>query len=761
MSNEEQVTGADENTAEPSDNGVETAQPVAPETPTDAAHTPDGPSQNDSGNATDESGPTDAADQTGAANAPAEKNPVEDAAATAALTAALEPHLDWFGQLPNPLGDEELQQLLTLAAQLPEAVLQVSRNKSAGLAGEMLNLARLLKAANHLDARRKMLEDCVATIGRLSAKRTADIVTAQKLLRQLKSEIGWPQEAPVAPLYATLLTAETSLEQVVNQNRHFQADLLVTTQALAQELREKMHAGDSTEANAMWDRIQGNISNLSSRTQSELKEQIGELRSQINELREWKKFAAAEKKKELITQMRALLESEVPPPEKAGQIRKLHESWKLLGFSEQNEELWQEFKQVSDQAYAPCKEHFKQQKNMMAENLKQRTAICDRLEQFLATVDTGSPKIVELKQLESQAQDEWKKYAPVEQSKIKKLQKRFYGLLDQIRGIRRAAAEANGELKKALVQQAGELVSMEDRGAAIERAKALQTDWKNIGPTFFKDDRKYWEEFRAACDALFKERDQARKASRSEAEDGLKASTEILHRLEQLLELEEAALRDSRALFAALQRDFQQALSPKLRKQRQQLMDRFTALTRKIESRFRRLPDKKQVQVLAALEAKSTACLALEQRLSGCADSDALRGAIADFDKDAWQQQDSCGIEDFDQRMAARLDALLGVGSPAQWQQLVTNTEQQARRQLVEAEIRANLESPAQDRSLRMELQLKQLQSSFGKATLEDAGNRERAARHFQLAVLCTGPLTPAVREEYQQRAVRILDRLL
>ncbi|MCB1672756.1 MAG: DUF349 domain-containing protein [Pseudomonadales bacterium] len=677
------------------------------------------------------------------------------------LTNALQGHLAMLEALQNPLTEQQEIELRELAGKMPESILQVSRNKSAGLSGDVLTLARLVKAVTLLDERQAMLTECLAAIDGLSAKATADIVNAQKLVRRLKSEIGWPQEAPPAQSYSRLLEAEQSLEKTVASNREFQTQLLTATQELVGQLRQTLEAGNSTEAGSMWDRVQGNISNLSGRTQHELKEQISDLRNQVNELREWKKFAAAEKKKELITEMRTLLEAELQPPQKAAGIRKLHDSWKQLGFSEQNEELWQQFKEVSDQAYAPCKEYFQQRKGVMAENLKQRNEICAKLESFLQTVDRETPKIVELRDFEKHMQEEWKKYAPIEQSKIKKLQKRYYGLLDQIRDIRRTSSTANGELKKAMVQQARELLELEDRKDAMEQAKALQAEWKKIGPAAYREDRKYWEEFRAACDALFKQRDEAKKAIRSEIDNAVQASSAILKQLEDLLSIDEETLRDSRKLFASLQRDFNQNFSPRLKKERRQLQDQFNGLIRKIEARFRKLPDKKQLQALAALEARSGLCLNLERQLLACSDDQSLQASLAEFDRSAWEALEDSGTPEFEQRMNQRLDALLKIGSVEKLHKLQGETEQLARRMLVNAEIRANLESPEQDRPLRMEMQLSQLQSNFGKAALEEAGDRQRQGWEFQLARLCVGPLSEPVREEFQQRADRILDRLL
>ena len=48
--------------------------------------------------------------------------------------------------------------------------------------------------------------------------------------------------------------------------------------------------------------------------------------------------------------MQHLLESKMHASEKSKYIGSMHKEWKVLGRSNQNEELWREFKKVSDEA---------------------------------------------------------------------------------------------------------------------------------------------------------------------------------------------------------------------------------------------------------------------------------------------------------------------------------------------------------------------------------------------------------------------------
>ena len=100
-----------------------------------------------------------------------------------------------------------------------------------------------------------------------------------------------------------------------------------------------------------------------------IKEMASPFKEKIQAIREQALALAAEKKKSLIQQMEMLHQADLKIRDRAQTISKLHQQWKVLGRSSLNDELWQQFKTASDQAYEPCKAHFKARKQEMAANL--------------------------------------------------------------------------------------------------------------------------------------------------------------------------------------------------------------------------------------------------------------------------------------------------------------------------------------------------------------------------------------------------------
>ena len=154
---------------------------------------------------------------------------------------------------------------------------------------------------------------------------------------------------------SSLASLRTRVDELLAGNVTYQQQLQSATMTLLAELKTELEAGQSEKALPTWDRIQGNISNTSGKLKSTLQQEAGKYKTEVLKLRDWKMFAATEKKQELIKQMQALADSDTQPAQRNKQINSLHKHWQSLGRSRDNESLWKQFKTLSDKAYEPCK----------------------------------------------------------------------------------------------------------------------------------------------------------------------------------------------------------------------------------------------------------------------------------------------------------------------------------------------------------------------------------------------------------------------
>ncbi|MGH9640591.1 MAG: DUF349 domain-containing protein, partial [Bryobacteraceae bacterium] len=94
-----------------------------------------------------------------------------------------------------------------------------------------------------------------------------------------------------------------------------------------------------------------------------LANQVQQIDAALNELREWKDYAVAPKRAELIEEMEALIGSSEEPKAVADRIKNLQEEWKTIskGIISDSAADWQRFHQASQTAYQPCREYFEAQ----------------------------------------------------------------------------------------------------------------------------------------------------------------------------------------------------------------------------------------------------------------------------------------------------------------------------------------------------------------------------------------------------------------
>jgi len=592
----------------------------------------------------------------------------------------------------------------------------------------------------------------------INIDQTTRLVTVENRLNRLRKLL--PPDS--LQLTETLATLTASLQTKLAANAGHQLEMESATKNLVSKLDALISAEtvDSQISIVLedWRSIQSNLNNSSGEVRARIKEMANPFKEKIQALREQALALAAEKKKSLIQQMETLNQADLPMRDRAQTINKLHQQWKGLGRSNLNEELWQQFKTASDQAYEPCKAHFKARKQEMATNLQTRKALCESLEKSIATFTESPPDIAALNKLLREADAEWKRSAPVEQSKIKSLQKRYYGLLEALRKFRKKLNRDSVATKTSLISQAQELIDFEDRREAMARAKALQQEWKTAGPSSYKEDKQLWEQFREACDKIFAKPDTSKPRKRAATNVADQEIQKTLDALQTFNALSDAELRAARGDFNATVRAFIGALDHRTKKQRSRLIDQFNHLKRNLDARFRALPDKKSQILIEQIRAHTQLLDKVEgQLLTGAEDFSEVK---ARFEAEAWQQLDPTNDPELDSLLQGRASDVLSTNDALEYQKCATAAESRLRELCILLEIRAGADSPESDRAQRMSLQLAQLQSGFGQNKSSQSENVQFAHRS-RLLSLCMGPIESKALTSLQERLNESFLRLL
>tara|TARA_Y100001935_G_scaffold253785_1_gene260896 strand:+ start:101630 stop:103645 length:2016 start_codon:yes stop_codon:yes gene_type:complete len=215
---------------------------------------------------------------------------------------------------------------------------------------------------------------------------------------------------------------------------------------------------------------------------------------------------ALEKKQKLIKEAEALIDLD-DIAKAARRVNKLHKIWKKTGNLPQKEEneLWEKFKAATDSFNDKKSDNIDTLREQEQENYNAKLKLID---QAVAIQDTEN-----FEQGHQQLQklmDEWKKIGPVPRKKSSKIWKQFKSAMDVFYDKRREHfkdvrkdQKDNLNRKNEILAKLKELGEHDDPAAAVEEAKKLQDEFKQIGYVPLKYKNKIWKEYREVCDTIY------------------------------------------------------------------------------------------------------------------------------------------------------------------------------------------------------------------------------------------------------------------
>ncbi len=239
----------------------------------------------------------------------------------------------------------------------------------------------------------------------------------------------------------------------------------------------------------------------------------------LREVAEWQRWANVGIQEQLCEKMEAL-RAESDPEAIARRIHDLQQQWRLAADvpRPQGEALWRRFKAAHDELWVRCEAHFAAQAGQRAENLAQKVALCEQVE-ALASSSNWVKTAEEIKALQAR----WKEIGAVTRGQEKAVWERFRAACDRFftrrqddltkRKVMWAENLAKKEALCAKVEALAESTDWEPTASAI---RALQAEWKTIGPVKKSRSDAIWQRFRAGCDKFFTRYAQRHDVARAE-----------------------------------------------------------------------------------------------------------------------------------------------------------------------------------------------------------------------------------------------------
>lgn len=549
-------------------------------------------------------------------------------------------------------------------------------------------------------------------------------------LEKARRNVRWPGWAAPSPALQRLTQGIETLGREIEAADQALATELDTLDGELSALGNAIDEGHLGQAQSLLSQARSHLDALPAAAARRAGRQVGQQAARLAELKDWQTFATTPKREQLAAAMEALAGEPLPAPEQADRIKALRADWQALGPVTQATDgrLADRFNALAEQAFEPCRAYFAELAESRKHNLAERRRICDQLESYLAETDWQHTDMKAAERIMRAARDEWRHFHPVDRQPGRKVEARFEKLQSALHDRVKAEWDRNLAAKTAIVAEAEALVNGDlPPHERVNAAKALQSRWRAVGITPRRPDQQLWRAFRAACDAVFAARDEARHAADQAREAQAAAIAAELDRFE-------ASLNDPAVIpSAAAARNLNQstagidALPPG---QGRSLQQRRRELLQRHSDRLAEQDRQQQRQRLQAAREWDEHMARAEQQGAAAAGDDApLPDAV----------------------VKARLAAAAGTVPLTRLHRLT-----------VRAELAAALDSPPADEPLRLELQVERLQAGLGGGKGGRGASPGPSANDLPslLHAWCElGPKDPAV-DALRERFFTALERL-
>ncbi|VAW36712.1 hypothetical protein MNBD_GAMMA01-658 [hydrothermal vent metagenome] len=244
--------------------------------------------------------------------------------------------------------------------------------------------------------------------------------------------------------------------------------------------------------------------------------------NELKELRQWQTWSNDKVRIRIIAELKDLVGTGTHPDALLKKMKESNQQWKDMEDHEKlegdrygirNQELYSQFREVQQALFEPAQQFFEKRSEIWSKELENFETGIQALHEvdLVATTDQDLAKMVRgaVKKLRS-----LDKIPPKNRGKCAA---KIRAGITRIDAHLRESYDVSSRRKQKLIEQAQDLVELEDLDSAIEQAKALQQEWKNAGTVQQSQERKLWKTFRKANDAVFNrikvQRDQAQAES--------------------------------------------------------------------------------------------------------------------------------------------------------------------------------------------------------------------------------------------------------
>ena len=587
--------------------------------------------------------------------------------------------------------------------------------------------ARLEEAGRRLDAWAQDLR-ALADVEALVAE--AEQLAAGTYIDDAKLPDRWQAQSRSVRTPALTRRFEAALI-VVEQRRLAQARATTQTESMArQDVHRLLHAAETALTAGEVHAARAAANEIRTRKldagllPKPTTQRLSRLVQQLADLERWESFGQQSARMRLCERAEALHATTLDAPKLAAEVRKLRAEWKALDqqHADVPKPLWERFDRACEKAYAPVARHFAELAAQKKDARKRRDAF---IEAAAAHAATGLQAPVDWRAIEQwlrEADRTWRggDLGSVEPKAWAAFDVRFRAAIAPLRDALAAARDAAKAGRRALIDEATALAANAMERDAPSRVKSLQTRWQEQAKAFTlpqRDERPLWEQFRAACNAVFDARHAQRKqedVAKHESQRALEAICGELEQLAAATDQDEGAIRRGLHDLDAQWSTRSRGSDPAVRG----IETRFKAAKAAVEAALSARARSRESAVWQTLAAKERLCEELDA-LARTGGGPAQDGALAAA-AERWAALPPLPPA-WEKRMLARRDAALRAVSDQDaavtYAAGIAKGSDARAEILLELEMALGLDSPAELQAQRLALQVKRLRARFQDAT--------------------------------------------
>ncbi len=530
--------------------------------------------------------------------------------------------------------------------------------------------------------------------------------------------------------------------------------------SLVEELRKALENGQLRECISLYEQCQARLKKLDDIdykpvSRKKLQKNLNELSFEIQNLKKWRNWGMNQARQGLIDQLIALKDSEEHPKDLHTKLKAIRDQWNKWNKTGDfpNQKLRESFSDAYNEAFAPCKAFFKNQKKQRKQNYKTRKKICADLESFYDSTDWGhNPDWEAIADAIRQSKNQWKAAVPLNKKDWDITNARFDEVISKFAPHLERECERGVQFRQELIRKANELDAQPIK-VAIDKAKSYQVEWKTVAVrTRKKKENQLWMDFKSACDRQFQRRAEMHKERDKQRKKNTEQRQLLISEIKSVNQLSHAEIQESAARVSDIQRRWRQT-SHSGKGKSDSLEAEFNNEVAKFKKLFKQAENLKLESLFQLLNSKAQICDLLERaRYSTNSNS------VVDESKLKWESiSDNCGP--FETRIQNRYSAacdMLGGDSADDTKFVVqTNENLEAKKSIcLQLEVLADLDSPPAFAKERMQYNVMRLNEVMTKRV--ERSDPEDEIKKLLVEFWLTGPVPEEHFESINERFQRV-----